>query len=376
MTFLKTQHYLFGSVQFSRGCPFQCEFCDIIVTFGRKPRLKASSQIIAELEAQLSRRVEIIFIVDDNLIGNKQAIKSVLREIAAWQRDHGYPLTFFTEASLDLAEDPELLRLMVEANFTSVFIGIESPNEASLRETKKYQNVRAGNTIIDRVRTVQRAGIDVWCGMIVGFDHDDATIFGSQLAFLQESRILHAMVGMLYAIPKTPLYERLAAEGRLDTADENPFGTNVIPLGMSREQLREGYVQIMRDLYDPGAYFERLDRLFINERLEIRQLSESILAGAPLDRTQGASHEPRALRLYCLANALQSAGSQTACGVSPSNHTIAESAARPGSALCLPDQVRHALPPLHHGLPNERAGSVRGEFILTPTDHQPLPIGT
>ena len=253
---LKTQHYLFGSVQISRGCPFQCEFCDIIVTFGRRPRLKSAAQVIAELEAQLARKVEIIFIVDDNLIGNKQAIKRVLREIASWQQANGYPLTFFTEASLDLAEDQELIRLLIEANFTSVFIGIESPNEESLRETKKHQNVRAGSTIMDRVRTIQRSGIDVWCGMIVGFDHDDPAIFASQFAFLQESRILHAMVGMLHAIPKTPLYERLAAEGRLDTADESPFGTNVIPVGMLREQLRDGYVQIMRELYQPDAYFK------------------------------------------------------------------------------------------------------------------------
>jgi radical SAM superfamily enzyme YgiQ (UPF0313 family) len=265
---LKTPHYLFGSVQISRGCPFQCEFCDIIVTFGRRPRHKSAVQVIAELEAQRARRVEIVFIVDDNLIGNKQAIKIVLREIAAWQQANGYPLTFFTEASLDLAEDQELIRLMIEANFTSVFIGIESPNEASLLETKKYQNVRTGNTIVDRVRAIQGAGIDVWCGMIVGFDHDDSTIFASQLEFLKESQILHAMVGMLHAIPKTPLHERLAAEGRLDAADESPFGTNVIPLGMSREELRDGYVQIMRDLYEPHAYFERLDRLFIDEHFE------------------------------------------------------------------------------------------------------------
>jgi radical SAM superfamily enzyme YgiQ (UPF0313 family) len=278
---LKTEHYLFGSVQFSRGCPFQCEFCDIIVTFGRKPRLKSAAQIIAELEAQRAHRVEIIFIVDDNLIGNKQAIKSVLREVAAWQQSNGYPLTFFTEASLDLAEDQELIRLLVEANFTSVFIGIESPNEESLRETKKYQNVRSGNTIVERVRTIQRAGIDVWCGMIVGFDHDDSTIFASQLAFLQESRILHAMVGMLYAIPKTPLHERLAADGRLDPADESPFGTNVIPLGMSREQLRDGYVQIMRELYEPDAYFERLERLFIDEQFEFSHSQQAYWRAHP-----------------------------------------------------------------------------------------------
>ncbi|HEV3137108.1 MAG TPA: radical SAM protein [Pirellulales bacterium] len=268
---LKNQHYLFGSVQFSRGCPFQCEFCDIIVTFGRRPRLKTTQQIVAELEAQRAQNVEVIFIVDDNLIGNKRAIKPVLREIAAWQRSHGYPLTFFTEASLDLAEDEELIELMVEANFTSVFIGIESPNEESLRETKKYQNVRAGATIVERVKAIQRAGIDVWCGMIVGFDHDDPAIFDAQREFLEQSRILHAMVGMLHAIPKTPLHQRLAEAGRLDWADENPFGTNVIPLGMTREQLRDGYLRVMRELYEPAAYFERLESLYLDERFVFGQ---------------------------------------------------------------------------------------------------------
>src|SRR4051812_27630268 len=137
---LKMQHYAFGTVQFTRGCPFQCEFCDIIVTFGRRPRLKTSAQVIAELDALLAQGMDIVFIVDDNLIGNKKAIKPILRDVAAWQQAHGFPFVLFTEASLDLADDAELMELMVEANFISVFIGIESPNEASLRETKKYQN--------------------------------------------------------------------------------------------------------------------------------------------------------------------------------------------------------------------------------------------
>src|SRR5262249_42293871 len=156
--------------QFSRGCPFQCEFCDIIVTFGRRPRLKTSGQVIAELEALRAERTEMVFVVDDNLIGNRKAIKVLLRDLVDWQRHNGYPLMFFTEASLDLAEDEELMSLMVEANFVSVFVGIESPNEASLRETLKFQNVRPGSSMISKVRTIQRAGLDVWCGMILGFD--------------------------------------------------------------------------------------------------------------------------------------------------------------------------------------------------------------
>jgi radical SAM superfamily enzyme YgiQ (UPF0313 family) len=266
---LKMRHYLFGSLQFSRGCPFQCEFCDIIVTFGRRPRIKTGAQILAELDALRAEGTRIAFIVDDNLIGNKKAIKEVLREVVAWQEEHGYALTFFTEASIDLADDPELMELMVEANIIAVFIGIESPNEAALRETKKFQNVRAGGTILEKVHRIQDAGMEVWCGMILGFDNDDETIFDAQRQFLKESRITSAMIGMLYAIPKTPLHARLAEEGRLDPSDEPEFGTNVIPLKMSREELRDGYVKVMDDLYQPEAYFDRLDDLFLRKRIEI-----------------------------------------------------------------------------------------------------------
>jgi radical SAM superfamily enzyme YgiQ (UPF0313 family) len=262
---LKMRHYLFGSMQFSRGCPFQCEFCDIIVTFGRRPRLKTSAQVIAELEALRAQKMRIVFIVDDNLIGSKKAIKVLLRDLIAWQEANHYPLVFFTEASLDLAEDEELMRLMVDANIISVFIGIESPNEKSLRETKKFQNVRQGGSLIDRVHKIQQAGMEVWCGMIVGFDNDDPTIFDAQCAFIKEARIVNAMVGMLHAIPKTPLYNRLAAEGRLDEADESEYGTNVIPLRIGREELRDGYLRVMRELYEPDAYFGRLEDLYLEQ---------------------------------------------------------------------------------------------------------------
>ena len=175
---LKIDRYMFGSMQISRGCPFTCEFCDIIVTFGRRPRLKTSAQVIAELEAFLRAGLKIVFIVDDNLIGNKKAIKPMLRDIVAWQQERAYPLTLFTEASIDLAEDEELMELMGRANFQSVFIGIESPNEESLSETKKLQNVRPkAGTLLERVHRIQQPGIEVWCGMIMGFDNDDASIF-------------------------------------------------------------------------------------------------------------------------------------------------------------------------------------------------------
>ena len=260
---IKTKHYLFGSVQFSRGCPFQCEFCDIIVTFGRRPRIKSSEQILVELEQLLKHDLRIAFIVDDNLIGNKVQIKSVLKNVAAWQKAKGFPLTFFTEASLDLADDEELMQLMVDCNIQTVFIGIESPNEASLRETKKIQNVRSTGTLVEKIHRVQNAGMDVWCGMIVGFDSDDSTIFDAQIEFLRDARILHAMLGMLHAIPKTPLYARLKAEGRLDENDTSQFGTNVIPSQLSRESLRDGYLNVMKTLYEPNNYFDRLESLFV-----------------------------------------------------------------------------------------------------------------
>jgi radical SAM superfamily enzyme YgiQ (UPF0313 family) len=267
---LKINRYMFGSLQISRGCPFTCEFCDIIVTFGRRPRLKASEQVLAELDAFQQAGLRIVFVVDDNLIGNKKAIKPVLRDIIRWQEERAYPLTLFTEASLDLAEDEELMELMGLANFQNVFIGIETPNEDSLRETKKHQNVRPNaGTLLERVHRVQQHGIDVWCGMIVGFDHDDSSIFEVMPKFLAEARISAALVGMLHAIPTTPLYDRLKQEGRLsDDEASDEFGTNVIPLGMSREELRDGFIQVMQNCYRADAYFQRLDAQFIDEEFK------------------------------------------------------------------------------------------------------------
>lgn len=263
---LRMDQYLFGSVQFSRGCPFQCEFCDIIVTFGRRPRLKTAGQVLAEVEALWRCGMEIVFIVDDNLIGNKKAIRPLLEALAGWQETHGYPLTFFTEASLNLAEDPGLMEAMVAANVQAVFVGVESPNESSLRETKKLQNVGGSGTIAQRVRRIQEAGLDVWCGMILGFDHDDATVFDAHRRFIDESRIMHAMVGMLTAIPKTPLYRRLEEEGRLDEEEAPLYGTNVVPQQMTREELREGYIHLMEAVYEPANYFDRFEALYIDGR--------------------------------------------------------------------------------------------------------------
>jgi radical SAM superfamily enzyme YgiQ (UPF0313 family) len=225
--------------------------------------------VVAEIDAQHKLGVRVIFLVDDNFIGNKKAAKVILRAIIEWQHQHGFPLAFFTEASLDLAEDDELMRLMAEAGMVAVFIGIESPDEEALRETKKYQNVRGG--IIERVKKVQDAGMEVYAGMIVGFDSDDETVFERQYQFLQQARIVGAMAGMLSAIPKTPLYARLEAEGRLDNAaaDDPNIATNVIPLNMTREAMRDGWLDLMIRLYEAESYFSRFNDLFVEGRIPL-----------------------------------------------------------------------------------------------------------
>ena len=207
------------------------------------------------------------------MIGNKKAIKPILRDIIAWQRKNAYPLNLMTEASIDLAEDDEMLELMVEANFETVFVGIESPNEEALRETKKIQNLtdRSG-TPLDKVHHIQRSGIEVVCGMIVGFDSDDESVFEAQRRFIHEARIVMATVTTLYAIPTTPLFDRMRKEGRLiesGVAVAHPAShrTNIVPLQMSGEALSEGFLRLMRDLYASDAYFARADALYFDTRL-------------------------------------------------------------------------------------------------------------
>jgi radical SAM superfamily enzyme YgiQ (UPF0313 family) len=250
---LKVNRYAAGALQFSRGCPFQCEFCDIIVTFGRRPRMKKPQQLVDELECMRKAGFFSAFIVDDNFIGNKKAAKELLRLIIPWQEKHGYPLKLSTEASVNLADDAELLELLYQANFRHVFIGLESPREASLKETKKVQNVR-GDSLAAKLERVQRAGIDINAGFIVGFDNDDAAIFEDQFRFIQDNGVVLAMVGMLQAIPKTPLYDRMKKAGRLVESDDN---CNIVPAQMSREELVKGYWGLVKRLYTPEAFFDR-----------------------------------------------------------------------------------------------------------------------
>ncbi|SMF94386.1 Radical SAM superfamily enzyme YgiQ, UPF0313 family [Methylomagnum ishizawai] len=275
---LKLDGYLQGSVQVSRGCPFLCEFCDIIVTFGRQPRVKAADQVIAELDEWRRAGFGSVFLVDDNLIGNRKALLPILDRIAAWQREHRYIVSLHTEASLNLADDAELLERFVAANIRTVFVGIESPNPAALLETRKFQNVdrrqprgepdaeAAASFILDRIHRIQGKGIKVTCGLILGFDSDTPDIFESHRRFIAKTGILQVMVGLLAAIPKTPLYERLRREGRLDEEDFSAFGTNVVPVGMGREQLTRGFLDLIAEVYEPAAYFDRLDDLYIRRR--------------------------------------------------------------------------------------------------------------
>ncbi|RMG43325.1 MAG: DUF4070 domain-containing protein [Acidobacteria bacterium] len=251
------------AVQFSRGCPFHCEFCDIIVMYGRKPRVKTPEQILKELDAIKATGFSgDVFFVDDNFIGNKRAAKQVLPRIAEWLETTRAPLSFFTEASMNLAEDPELMQMMTRAGFHAVFVGIESPSPESLKETTKVQNIKGD--IVERIHRILRHGLDVWGGYILGFDSDGPGIFERMIRFVQESAVPYSMVGILGALPNTPLYERLKKEGRLRELTREMVGdqfglTNVVTKIPAR-QLLEGYRKVMEVIYDPVTYFERCKR--------------------------------------------------------------------------------------------------------------------
>jgi len=253
------KHYDTIPIQFSRGCPFNCDFCNVTSLLGHRPRTKTSAQIIAELDSlyALGWRKSIFF-VDDNFIGNKKQIKSqVLPALIEWRKGKlGMP--FSTEASINLADDPELLTLMTQAGFDTVFVGIETPDESSLVECSKTQN--RGRDLVEDVKKLQRAGLQVQGGFIVGFDHDTPSIFQQQIDFIQRSGIVTAMVGLLQAPPGTGLYERVKREGRLmsEMSGDNVDGsTNIIPK-MGLDTLREGYRKILDQIYAPQFYYERV----------------------------------------------------------------------------------------------------------------------
>ncbi len=245
-------------VQFSRGCPFDCEFCDIVLLNGRKQRTKSPEQFIGEIDSLYRKGWRgSVFIVDDNFIGSKVRVKEMLRSLGIWMETHGRPFHFFTEASVNLAEEEGLMSLMARAGFNKVFVGIETPNVESLKETNKYQNTK--NDLLQAVKTIQHNGMEVMGGFILGFDNDPETIFQSQIDFIQSSGITMAMVGILNALPGTKLWKRLKTEGRLigdSTGNNTAFSINFIPK-MDMGKLVEGYRQVLDTIYSPEGYYQR-----------------------------------------------------------------------------------------------------------------------
>ncbi|HEY5678276.1 MAG TPA: DUF4070 domain-containing protein, partial [Myxococcales bacterium] len=264
---LEREAYASLSLQLSRGCPFQCEFCDIIEMFGRVPRLKSAEAILAELDAlhALGARGSVFF-VDDNFIGNRRAVARLLPRIEAWQEAHGWPFDLYTEASLDLAQEPALLEAMVEAGFTAVFVGIESPAPESLREAHKTQNLRLDPA--EGVRILTRAGLEVFAGFILGFDADPPDVFERQIAFICESPIPRAMIGLLTALPGTALWRRLEREGRLRAAASgDQFERPNFETAMEDRTLLAGYRRVLAACYSDEAYYARCERHLSTVRL-------------------------------------------------------------------------------------------------------------
>src|SRR5437870_5938519 len=251
------KRYSAMSVQYSRGCPFSCEFCDIIEIYGRVPRTKSNQQMLTEFDAlrDLNWR-GTVFIVDDNFIGNKKNVRQLLPDLAQWQKENGYPFSLITESSVNLADDEPLLDCMRDAGFRRVFLGIETPDEESLKEAQKSQN--RGN-LLDSVKKIQSYGMEVMAGFIVGFDNDPIDIFERQIDFIRKSAIPLAMVGLLNALPETQLWKRLDREGRLlgEASGNNTNCTFNFKTRMDPALLIQGYQTIMRTIYSPREYYER-----------------------------------------------------------------------------------------------------------------------
>ena len=277
---LELKAYSDMSVQFSRGCPYQCEFCDIIVLYGRKPRTKTPAQLIAELQAlyDLGWR-RSVFVVDDNFIGNKRNAKLMLRELIPWMKEHSYPFSLTTEASVDLAQDQELLDLMVAANFNAVFLGIETPDTDSLSLTQKFQNTR--NSLVDSVQIINQAGLRVMAGFIIGFDGEKSGAGDRIIDFVEATAIPQALFGMLQALPGTALWHRLEREGRLRAGQRAVSGKqitlmNFVPSRPLEEIARE-YINCFWELYEADRYLARVYRHYVTMKPNFHKTKPQML---------------------------------------------------------------------------------------------------
>ena len=266
---LDLTRYATLSVQSCRGCPFDCEFCDVVALNGRKPRYKSPEQFVAELESlRILGWQGPVFVVDDNFIGDLRRCRELLHAIIAWRRRTAARMIFITEASVNMAAHPALLELMVRAGFKKVFLGLETPNAESLRECRKAQNLKENLT--GSVRVIQEAGLEVMGGFIIGFDSDEADIFQRQFEFIQQAGVVTAMVGLLQALPRSRLYRRLAAEGRLrkDGDGNNTTTAMTFEPRLDRDFLEEGYRKLVRRLYEPGNYSRRILTFLESHRMK------------------------------------------------------------------------------------------------------------
>ncbi|GEM_PF-208999 len=252
---IDARNYAAGQIQTTRGCPFTCEFCDIIVMYGRKVRCKPIGKVLREVELWAEAGQQLIFFSDDNFVGNRPYCKELLRKLVEFNSRRRHPISFYTQASIDTARDPELMELLRDANFAGVFIGIESPRQSALAEASKVQNVHTED-LAEAVHTIQSYGLFVSGGMIVGFDHDDPRIFDEQYDFLQRAGVVFAQLSLLEAMPRTPLWERMKQAGRLLEYREGLY-TNIMPLNMTYEQLVNGYADLIRRVYSYDSYAAR-----------------------------------------------------------------------------------------------------------------------